>query len=242
MRVLMAATRVLTFDGTRQLTSASGFFFRRDAQVFVVTSRHVLFDEPSGHHPDRIQIQCHTSERDLTQVCTVEMPLYGRGLSLWRQGRDSGGEVDVATLALDAGVLPAVNALQTYAPDDLGDLGAELSVGDSLVIPGFPLGFHDTLHHLPVARHAAIASAFGVRFQGQGFFLTDSRTHRGSSGAPVLWKTRDADGALRWRLLGVHSSRLDMSSRDRAQDESLGLNCAWYADILLTLTAPASPA
>ena len=30
-----------------------------------------------------------------------------------------------------------------------------------------------------------------------------------------------------------------MSTRDRTIDESLGLNCAWYADILLTLTADA---
>ena len=46
------------------------------------------------------------------------------------------------------------------------------------------------------------------------------------------------DGApLPWQLLGVHSARMDMGNRDRVQDESLGLNCAWYADILLTLTA-----
>ena len=38
-------------------------------------------------------------------------------------------------------------------------------VGDALVIVGFPLGFHDTVHHLPVVRSASIASAFGVRFQ-----------------------------------------------------------------------------
>jgi len=28
-----------------------------------------------------------------------------------------------------------------------------------------------------------------------------------------------------------------MRSRDQAQDESLGLNCAWYADILPKLTS-----
>jgi hypothetical protein len=30
---------------------------------------------------------------------------------------------------------------------------------------------------------------------------------------------------------------MDMGSRDLQLDETLGLNCAWYADILLTLTA-----
>lgn len=47
-----------------------------------------------------------------------------------------------------------------------------------------------------------------------------------------------ADGAapsLPWILLGVHSSTVDMGARDRDLDESLGLNHAWYADVLLTL-------
>ena len=53
--------------------------------------------------------------------------------------------------------------------------------------------------------------------------------------------TRDASlssaaAGLPWRLLGVHSSRMDMGDRDLVLDESLGLNCAWYADILMTLT------
>jgi hypothetical protein len=43
-------------------------------------------------------------------------------------------------------------------------------------------------------------------------------------------------GDLPWTLLGVHSARLDAGTRDRDLDEALGLNCAWYADILLTLT------
>ena len=102
---------------------------------------------------------------------------------------------------------------------------------------GFPLGFHDTVHHLPVARHAIISSAFGVRFQRQGYFLTDGRAHRGSSGGPVLMRSPADDPDMPWKLLGVHSSRMDMGGRDVNSDESLGLNCAWYADILMTLTS-----
>jgi hypothetical protein len=33
---------------------------------------------------------------------------------------------------------------------------------------------------------------------------------------------------------------MDMVTRDHEQDESLGLNCAWYADILMTLTDDAA--
>jgi hypothetical protein len=48
---------------------------------------------------------------------------------------------------------------------------------------------------------------------------------------------QEATGSdLPWRLLGVHSAVFDMGARDLNLDEALGLNCAWYADILLTLT------
>ena len=42
-----------------------------------------------------------------------------------------------------------------------------------------------------------------------------------------------------WQLLGVHSTRMDMRTRDLVKDESLGLNCAWYADVLKVLTQAA---
>jgi hypothetical protein len=45
-----------------------------------------------------------------------------------------------------------------------------------------------------------------------------------------------AHGDLPWLLLGVHSARLDMGTREVEEDEALGLNCAWFAYILLTLT------
>jgi hypothetical protein len=110
-------------------------------------------------------------------------------------------------------------------------------LGQPLLLVGFPMGFHDTLHHLPVVRGAVVASAFGVRFQGQGCFVTDAPMHRGSSGAPVVRHDPDGDAGLPWQLLGVHATRMDMVSRDAQHDALLGLNLAWYADVLLALTA-----
>ena len=42
------AARIDTFDGTRLLTGASGFYFERDERLYLVTARHVLIDAPSG--------------------------------------------------------------------------------------------------------------------------------------------------------------------------------------------------
>jgi hypothetical protein len=239
--LLLTTTRVSTFDNQRLLTAASGFFFERDDRLFLVTSRHVVIDTPSKHFPNRIEIDIHVEEENLTRSAVLSAFLYRDGKSIWRQGRDAAGEIDVAVVELDRAALPPSYVIRCFTTEHLQRSLQEVEVGSSLLVVGFPLGFHDTLHHLPVVRQAVIASSFGLRFQGQGFFLTDARTHRGTSGAPVVMRSAAMGAALPWKLLGVHSSRMDMGSREIGVDESLGLNCAWYADILLTLTDPDAP-
>ena len=167
------------------------------------------------------------------------IPLYRQGKSTWRQAVDAAGQIDVAVIEIDRAALPDTTVCSAFTPKHLLDAASQIEVGTTLLVVGFPLGFHDTLHHMPVARHAVIASSFGLRFQGQGYFLTDARTHRGISGAPVVMRFTTDDANLKelpWMLLGIHSTRLDVGTRDLELDEALGLNCAWYADVLLTLT------
>lgn len=237
--ILLTAARLLTFEQKRPLTNASSFFFERDERLFLVTSRHVLIDEPSKHFPDRIEIELHTDPDNLAKSIGFSIPLYRNGKAIWRQGLDTAGEIDVAVIELERAALPGTMVYRAFTPKHLHTSPQQVEVGSSLLVVGFPLGFHDTLHHMPVVRHAVIASSFGLRFRGHGYFLTDARTHRGTSGAPVVMRASGQDavpGDLPWTLLGVHSARIDAGTRDRELDEALGLNCAWYADILLTLT------
>lgn len=240
--LLLTAARIGTFNGEQPLTNASGFYFERDGALFLVTSRHVFIDADNEHHPDRIEIEIHSDAADLAQAVAFSMPLYADGVSLWRSAEDAGGDIDVALLPVDRAALPPGHCLRAFGPADLQRPDAPLRIGHPLLIVGFPLGFQDTLHRLPVVRQAVVASAFGLRFQGLGHFLTDGRTHRGISGAAVVAHAPERAGDLPWRLAGVHSARLDLSTRDREADESLGLNLAWYADVLMTLSAPPAEA
>lgn len=235
--LLLTTARITTFDGDRLLTGASGFFFERAERLFFVTSRHVLQDAPSKHHPNRIEIELHVDAVNLTRSAMLSVWLFKDGQSQLRQGADSGGEIDVGVVEIDRTTLPAGAEFRSFTPAHLQVELDQVEVGTGLLVVGFPLGFHDTMYHLPVVRHAVIASAFGIRFQGQGLFLTDARTHRGTSGAPVVMRDPAGGAELPWKLLGVHSSRIDMGTRNQALDESLGLNAAWYAAIVLTLTA-----
>ena len=238
--ILLTAARICTFEQQWPLTNASGFFFARDQRLFLVTSRHVLLDKPSRHFPNRIEIELHIDPDNMAGSTGFSIPLYREGKSLWRQGLDTAGDIDVALIEIDRYALPPSTVYRAFTPEHLPGPFDQVEVGSSLLVVGFPLGFHDTLHHMPVVRQAVIASSFGLRFKGEGYFLTDARTHRGTSGAPVVMRVPGHDPRRRdlpWMLLGIHSARLDVGTRDRKLDEALGLNSAWYADILMTLTA-----
>lgn len=235
----LAVTQLTTQCGEQHLTNATGFFFERDGALFLVTSRHVVLDEPSEHRPDRIGIELHVNAENLAETVHCSIDLYRQGQAVWREGSDSAGAIDVVALPLERMALPPNMLFRAFKPEQLVGRLDLVEMGASVLIVGFPLGVHDTLHHLPVVRQAVVASSFGIRFQGKGCFLTDARLHRGTSGAPVVARISgpgDGRSDFPWMLLGVHAARLDVANRDASQDESLDLNFAWYADILLALT------
>lgn len=242
-RIALTVSRVTTLRQDQILSHATGFFFKRDEILYLVTNRHVLCDEPTGHTPDHVTLELHDDPQNLATTILHTLPLYDGKNPLWREMSDASGPVDVVVLPINQVDWPQSSLIFPFEPEDVVLDFDSFSMGDSLSIIGFPLGFHDTLHHLPVSRQAALASAFGLRFQGGGYFLTDARMHRGASGSPVVAKThvKTRDPGFSWVLLGVHASRFDVT-RDLTADESLGLNAAWYADVLITLTDPAKEA
>ncbi|KND55022.1 hypothetical protein BPUN_3365 [Candidatus Paraburkholderia kirkii] len=184
------------------------------ANGFLVTSRHVVIDAPSQHFPDRLELELHVDAANLGASEWFSVPLYAAGQSLWRQG------IDVAIIEIQRSALPRGASYYAFGPEHLAGPRQMTPTGASLLIVGFPLGFHDSLHHLPVVRQGVLASAFGLRFQGKGCFATDARTHRGTSGVPVVMSARsgeDAPGELPWVLLGVHSSTIDGYERHAAR-------------------------
>lgn len=143
--LFLTTARVSTFDGDRLLTGASGFFFEREGHLFLVTSRHVLQDAPSGHHPNRIEVEVHVDAVNLTRSSALSIWLFEDGRSRWRQGSDSGGDIDVAVIEIDRALLPATAEIRCFTPAHLQDELGQVEAGKDLLIVGFPLGFHDTM-------------------------------------------------------------------------------------------------
>ena len=109
------------------------------------------------------------------------IPLYSDGKSNWRQGLDPAGDIDVALLEIDREALPETTTYCAFTPQHLLGPREQVEVGTVLQIVGFPLGFHDTLHHMPVVRQAGTASSFGCVFRARATFSP----MRAPIGAPV---------------------------------------------------------
>lgn len=236
--ILLAITQISTFEYNNILTRATGFFFERNKKLFLITNRHVFKDEFSHHFPNRIEISLHNDPNNLASTTQFSIPLYKENMSLWHEVFDSEGLVDVCAIEMERDKLPKNILIEIFTPENLLKNLEIVEVGTSVLAIGFPLGFQDFLHCLPVARHAIIASSFGLRFNGKGYFLTDAPMHRGASGSPIVMRMPNQQAGrnhFSWILLGIHSSRIDVN-RDEKQDERLNLNCAWYADALIPLT------
>jgi len=82
--LLFTKVPVQTFIQNTALTNASGFFFERENRLFLVTSRHVLIDKPSGHFPDRIEIEIHVDESNLANSVKYSILLYQDSKSISR--------------------------------------------------------------------------------------------------------------------------------------------------------------
>lgn len=136
--LLFATVRLATFIGTQGLTNASGFFFRRDDKLFLVTSRHVFIDEAQEHHPDRVEIELHLDADNAAQSTGWSVPLFANKLAAWRQGLDDAGEIDVAAIEIERGKLPAGVVLQAFTPQHLAAEADQVIIGRPLVITGFP--------------------------------------------------------------------------------------------------------
>jgi S1-C subfamily serine protease len=239
--ILLAVTQVFTFKKTKGLTTATGAFFEREQRLYLITNHHVVQDLDGGHEPDRLEIDLHTNLNNIAETVRYSIPLYDdQGGPLWLKTTDSSGLVDIVAILIEAENFPPNTQYQAFGMENLVENMQDIEIGTSVRVVGHPLGFADCLHHLPVMRHAIIASSFSLRFQGYGYFLTDSLLHRGASGSPVVMRTTELISGREdfpWMLLGIHAGRIDMEHRDEKEDERLNLFNTWYADVLRTLTA-----
>jgi S1-C subfamily serine protease len=222
---------------------ASSFFYFHNEALYLITNRHVVIEEEEDYYPDELRLKLHTNPNDIRQNDDLLINLYDAEDSpAWLEhpvGRD---QVDVVAVPLDTEQVRSRFIgngfkIKDHIPDNI-----DIPIGEDVLVIGYPLGFYDELHNLPIIRSASLASVYPVPFRGQPFVLIDSRLHSGTSGSPVLTKPTNilqyANGRTEVSnrpvsyLVGVHAAAFDIPERDPAEDEPLGLNQVWFSSLI----------
>lgn len=205
----------------------------------MVTNRHVVIEEDNNHFPDSLRITLHKNRDDLTQNWTINIRLYKDSNPLWQQHPDYDTNMcDVVLIPLDTNTIQG-NDFLLFNSSSITFIDSEIiNTRDinsfaSVVIVGYPLGFHDETHNLPVYRKATIASCYGINFNGLPYFLVDANLHPGTSGSPVVNSHhtlfRESKKEEGYALFGVHFAEHVLDQ------DPLGLNVVWYAHLLVEI-------
>ena len=235
---LLRVAKVRTFSRGTPKTNATGFFYLHDEYLYLITARHVVHDEATGHHPDRLNVSLHCVADDMSRSKDLMIPLYVDAVPQWYECQGGGAAADVVAVSINDPDVLQSRFVTVFRASDIMQADETIPLGQDALILGFPLGFSDTLNNLPIVRRATIASSFSHPFKGNPYFLTDARLHRGMSGSPVITRSARPSQQIfgqtefEWRLLGVHSAALDVSDRDSLHDERLALNMTWYASLI----------
>ncbi|MCR4374426.1 MAG: serine protease [Acidobacteria bacterium] len=254
----LMTTPVYLFNGTRQVSQGTGFFYGVQnaagvvETVFLVTNYHVV----TGHSPgvasppkgDRVIFYLHLDKNEPSAVKQVALPLYNDvGTPLWEQSTEQ-PEADVILLPIPPPVYAGI-AMWVFDENHIRP-HIRIRPTSSATLLGYPYGFSDTTNRLPVWKTGSVASEPQVDFQGKPAFLVDVSAFPGMSGSPVLAVANgvyeDDREVMRTgrvvRLLGVFSAMPVIRSETPGQaDTSLQLGYVWKAALIADLARAYRP-
>lgn len=222
---------------TFEVHGATGFFYLSDkGELYLITNRHVVYDEESHHFPDKLRLYIRSDKRYLSKIKTIELKLWSRaGKKLWKHSK-SYPVADV--IALKVPLEDIAGCFYFYfLKDDILDSphsipGRGIGLGLQALALGYPLGFYDKMNHFPMARMASIATWPWLNYDKKPCFLIDAKLHPGMSGSPVI----SAPGTIHKKTVSQGQSSTDKESYllgiFSATWQQLGLNIVWHASII----------
>lgn len=177
----------------------------KEGKVFLVTNKHVL-NESSSLRDEATHIFLHhniENSQGIIEKCRSVWPLIFPDRSkLWKEHPN----IDVDVLVFDAGFLNTGPRLKARWVDfDLlcsSEMLREIdiTIGQEVIVIGYPLGFSHRKSNLPLFRSGIIATCIGEELEDTTLedevertrilrgFLVDGGIIPGSSGSPVVFK------------------------------------------------------
>ncbi len=225
--------------------SASGFFYQAEGLYFI-TNRHVVIDETEGYLPDEIRLFLHTRE-NINKSSHFSIRLHNeKGEPVWLEHPIYGSNLDLVAIPLEFGAVRSKFHIEALSAENQIPPKLYITIGNDLLVIGYPLDLSDKRHNLPIIRNATLASVYPVPYEDNQGILIDARLHRGTSGSPVITKpnninrksgrdrlsVRDLTDPPEGFLIGVHCETRDSPTRNPELDEPSGLNLVVFSSLI----------
>jgi hypothetical protein len=207
---------------------ATGLVWKRGQQHYLVTNWHVI----TGKNTQTGKLELPARPDSFRALFNIRTGYYGKsetsidlrdtnGKPLWFV-HPSGGRIDVVVLPLNlSGPTAAVDLspINLYTSKPL-----RIQIGMEVFILGYPFGMEPP--GFPIWKRGTIASEPDLVLSTTGYYLVDTASRPGMSGAPVIlrsWTNDYVDGSVRaimdtpaTNFIGIYSGRLYAAS-DEAQ-------------------------
>jgi len=258
--LLFSIVMIFQVSNTNIVGTATGFFFKYNDDIYLITNRHVVEYSIKDSNPKLI-FNLHKSTTDLTQLKAIELPLKNGTDVVWYGYKET--DIDVVAIPVNKNLISDV-VVKTFSEEDFPPSGIELPIGSDLLVIGYPRGFSDKINYTPIAKSCIISTPTDVPFEKRPFFLMDGNLFPGMSGSPVITKpssTFNINGGMsffekpRTFFLGIHSASVS-TTVDIANEpiyelkngqisingfkkvpisENLELQTCWYNSIIFNL-------
>lgn len=212
--LLQTTTRIrcIGSDGTESVGSGFFFMFRSDTSIIplLITNKHVVKNTTKG------TITLTLDDNGNKHVEEILLPGF-----LWDWVPHPDDPIDLCCMPI-AGIMQKLKSqgkacmIKALEPCHIpsNDVLARMTVNETLLVIGYPIGLWDEVNNLPIVRRGLAATRPGVDYNGLPVFLVDAAIYPGSSGSPVVVLSEGmiADGASltlganRLMFLGIMSA------------------------------------
>src|SRR5262245_7227189 len=83
-QIVVTVSIVLQLKRGGIIGSATGFFYTRNNDLFLVTNQHVMRNDKDGVIPDALRLRLHTDPNDIRKNAEIDLPLYKGTDRLWK--------------------------------------------------------------------------------------------------------------------------------------------------------------
>jgi hypothetical protein len=228
---------------------ATGFFYRKDGVLFLVSNWHVFAGrDPSDGQPlhsscfppDEIAFTfCKQGSSGIEWQWQTFQVSNDDGIADWWQHPELGQKVDVAV----ARIPNELESLQEFSAETPGSQ-IQLRAGQDVFVLGYPSGITKQ-GFVPLWKRASIASEPGHDTDDGKVILIDTATREGMSGSPVLaidstnyfqnLGNRFERASAR-KLVGVYSSRYGTEDLSKIQ-----IGICWKVELIDEIIAGNCP-